>query len=87
MKYSGVLILLIFILGSIPAGAQNPDQYRLDSPELQTLDSFFIELGLAPPFYSHSYSHHQYRYYLTQIEDRQGGLSASSRTELAALLD
>ena len=87
MKYSGVLILFIVILGSVPAGAQNPDQYRLGSPELQTLDSFFIELGLAPPFYSRPYYHHQYRYYLEQIENRKGGLSASSRADLAALLN
>ena len=87
MKTSGVLILLIFILVSIPAGAQNPDQYRLGSPELQTLDSFFIELGLAPPFYSRPYSHHQYRHYLTQIENRKGGLSATSRADLAALIE
>src|SRR6056297_1649884 len=87
MKYSGVLILSIFIIIIVSAGAQNPDHYQLGSPELRALDSFFVELGLAPPFYSRPYSHHQYLHYLEQIEARKGGLSASNRTELAALIE
>jgi len=88
MKYPSVPLLLVFILfmSNAAAVAQTPDQYRLGSHELQTLDSFFVELGLAPPFYSRPYSHHQYRYYLKQIETHKGGLAASSRAELSELL-
>ena len=87
MKYPCVLMLFVVLLFSAPLSAQNPDQYRLGSPEVSALDSFFIELGLAPPFYSRPYSHHQYAYYLEQIEAHKGALSADSRAELAELLE
>ncbi|MFP4490784.1 MAG: hypothetical protein ACLFNZ_04860, partial [Spirochaetaceae bacterium] len=86
MKYSAVLILLVFFLSIVQIRAQNPDHYQLGSPEVCTLDNLFLELGESPPFYSRPFSNYQFLYYLEQIEKKKGELSASSRADLSNLL-
>jgi len=86
MKRAFIFSILIFFIAPSPLHSQMADSYHHRSKEAAALDKFFIEIGQNPPFYSRPFSHHQYLYYLEQIESRQDSLSPRSRRIFSKLL-
>ena len=64
----GILAVLSFTLSAAHSHAQILDHFGINSPEIEILDSAFIESGRTPSFFSRPFSNYQYLDSLKELE-------------------